>query len=339
MLEPCNCMCHTTGYATYLTSNPPQPCCKCIFGMENIMNNYNHTDINPLCPAHTNQPWSSVIPPKCICGQPQTFSPPDAMPDIKINPLSPLVLELKQQISEIQHEISKLKVENGEICKGQRNLVTMTADMVKDMRDQLHRLEQSREAHSKSNKQLFERIEHLENDTRGELPTQFEHTLIERVEILETKTINSIHERIEKLGSVLSDMNVRIETSIAPRLHNLEAVTAQQFNESSQQCNPEKDEKVGAIEPCVHDFDYTRVLTSIPPCYQCKKCGIYSNQVGKQDMSEIVEMPPPQKVFLVINLESRYPEAHKLFRYFKDAEAYVRQTYSALSVKEMEIVE
>lgn len=205
------------------------------------MNNYNHTDINPLCPAHTSKPWGSVIPPKCICNMPNPVPMPQH--DWKVPSDSASTLELKQQISDIS-ALEAMQADMLGIKDGLNQLWRRLHDL-SELRYETHQNEGCTRA--KVENDLMPAVSELRNSLGNAngmiLKQRDEIDLLEkRIEALEQCNIGQVDvntnhvERIEKL-----EAQAQVSRNQIAVLYDW-----RKRMESPQQCNPESDGAIGA---------------------------------------------------------------------------------------------
>lgn len=157
--------------------------------------------------------------------------------------------------------------------------------MVKEMRDELHRLQQSREAHSCSNKELFERIERIEAE--GENPdistlTKYQREMAEWIGN-QKKRIDKLEKYFSSTEDLAKGFHLVAHKEHEDSYFDLSAMCEKIDElESHQKCNSEKDGAIGAMEnetyPSEFQVSETGVKTSCLKCHH-KVCSVKSGTI------------------------------------------------------------
>ncbi len=210
-----------------------------------MTNNYCHTDINPLCPAHTNQPWYGVLPPTCICKK-LTMADIQGMidPFVEIDKARSLKLPVQPDTRDMQINAQ------AELIKSMRDEISVMQKRL----DHMHRMHEDHYANHQTNKENMQIIVN-DQDRQCVQIDKLTNELAERIDekddlVVATsnavaamdKRIDSLEKELEnaayqtKAGWCLLDLRIqKLEqdrlVDIVGRIENLELFNTQRMNE------------------------------------------------------------------------------------------------------------
>lgn len=169
----CGCVCHERNVAFYLATNPPQPCCKChIEAITGIPNKNYQIDENKLIRKRVDEieVLTAEIREKFASFLQYHHYYASRIDDLEkaVKPLSKYISDCDNQRFD-SDEILRARIEKLESMIDFKNIENLIfngaethASILQCVAD-IKKLEQSREEHSRSNKDIFERIDKIEN--------------------------------------------------------------------------------------------------------------------------------------------------------------------------------